>query len=252
MHEQLWFTAFLNKILAAPALALLNALHIQPADPAHPISNPVSMQIFVVLLLLVMFLVVRGTLSVANPGRIQMSAEWVHGFIDGLAHDIIGHGHRRFVPFIAALGLFLLVSNLLGLIPGFLSPTQFAFVPLGCAFCTWVYYHSHGIQKQGLPHYIKHFCGPVFDLPLGLRLVMIPLMFLIEIISHTARLMSLTIRLYANMFAGDMITLAFFSLVPIGVPLIFLGLHFFVAILQAFIFIMLTTIYLAGAVGEAH
>jgi len=173
-----------------------------------------------------------------------MSMEAVHNFFNTMAHDIIGHGHKRYVPFIVTLGLFILLSNLLGLIPGFLSPTQFAFVPLGCAIATWIYYHAHGVRKQGPVHYVAHFAGPV---P-----AMAPLMFPIEIISHTARLMSLTIRLWANIFAGDLITLAFFSLVPIGLPLLFLGLHFFVAILQTFIFVILTTIYLAGAVGESH
>jgi F-type H+-transporting ATPase subunit a len=244
MHEQLWFTAFLNKFLAAPALALLHALGIHPHDAAHPISNAVAMQVFVFGILLILFLLVRSRLSVEKPGRLQMSMEAVYGFFNGLAHDIIGHGHKRYVPFIVTLGLFILLSNLLGLIPGFLSPTQFAFVPLGCAIATWIYYHMHGVRHQGVVHYVKHFGGPV---P-----AMFPLMFVIEIISHTARLMSLTIRLWANIFAGDLITLAFFSLVPVGLPLLFLGLHFAVAVLQAFIFVILTTIYLAGAVGEAH
>jgi F-type H+-transporting ATPase subunit a len=244
MHEQLWFTAFLNKFLATPALALLNALGIHPHDPAHPISNAVAMQVFVFGILLIAFLLVRSRLSVEKPGRLQMSMEAIYGFFNNLAHDIIGHGHKRYVPFIVTMGLFILLSNLLGLVPGFLSPTQFAFVPLGCAISTWIYYHAHGFRQQGPVHYIAHFAGPV---P-----AMAPLMFPIEIISHTARLMSLTIRLWANIFAGDLITLAFFSLIPIGLPLIFLGLHFAVAILQAFIFVMLTTIYLAGAVGEAH
>ncbi len=244
MHEQLWFTAFLNKFLAAPALALLHALHIQPHDPAHPISNAVAMQVFVCLVLVVVFLLVRSSLSVEKPGRMQMSMEAVYGFFNTLAHDIIGHGHKRYVPFIVTMGLFVVLSNLLGLIPGFLSPTQFAFVPLGCAISTWVYYHAHGFRQQGPVHYVAHFAGPV---P-----AMAPLMFPIEIISHTARLMSLTIRLWANIFAGDLITLAFFSLIPVGLPLLFLGLHFAVAVLQAFIFVMLTTIYLAGAVGESH
>ena len=244
MHEQLWFTAFLNKFLAVPALALLNLLGIHPHDPAHPISNAVAMQLFVVGVLLILFLLVRSSLSVEKPGALQHSFEAIHGFFNNLCHDIIGHGYKRYVPFVATMGFFVLLSNLLGLIPGFLSPTQFYFVPLGCAIATWVYYHMHGVRQQGPVHYIKHFGGPV---P-----AMFPLMFVIEIISHTARLMSLSIRLWANIFAGDLITLAFFSLIPIGLPLLFLGLHFAVAILQAFIFVILTTIYLAGAVGEAH
>ena len=91
---------------------------------------------------------------------------------------------------------------------------------------------------------MKHFLGPMWWLA--------PLMLPLEIISHLARLMSLTIRLYANMFAGDMVTLVFFSLIPLGVPVIFLGLHIGVALLQAYIFVLLTTVYLAGAVATEH
>ena len=92
--------------------------------------------------------------------------------------------------------------------------------------------------------YLKQFMGPMW----WLSWLMIP----IEIISHLARVMSLTIRLYANMFAGDMVTLVFLSLVPIGIPVIFLGLHIGVALLQAYIFVLLTMVYLAGAVSEEH
>jgi F-type H+-transporting ATPase subunit a len=92
--------------------------------------------------------------------------------------------------------------------------------------------------------YLKHFAGPVWWLA--------PLMIPIEIISHLARMMSLTIRLYANMFAGDLVTLVFFSLVPLAIPVVFLGLHVFVSLLQAYIFVLLTTVYLAGAVAEEH
>ena len=141
------------------------------------------------------------------------------------------------------LMLFILSSNLLGLIPGFESPTALAVVPLGCAICAFVYYNLQGLKHSG-PAYLKHFLGPVWWLA--------PLMVLIEIVSHLARMLSLTLRLYANMYAGDMVTLVFFSLIPIGVPIIFLGLHIFVSGLQAYIFVLLTTVYLSGAVAEAH
>jgi len=116
-------------------------------------------------------------------------------------------------------------------------------VPLGCAIVTWCYYQMHGLRANGLG-YIKHFMGPVWWLS--------PLMLLIEIFSHLARLMSLTIRLYANMFAGDMVTLIFFSLIPVGVPVLFLGLHFGVALIQTFIFVVLAMVYLGEASAHAH
>ena len=116
-------------------------------------------------------------------------------------------------------------------------------VTLGCAFLAWVYYQAHGFRHHGIG-YLKHFLGPVW----WLAWLMLP----IEIVSHLARMMSLTIRLYANMFAGDLVTLVFFSLIPIGVPVLFLALHIGVSFLQTYIFVLMTTIYLAGAVAEEH
>ena len=105
------------------------------------------------------------------------------------------------------------------------------------------YYQVHGFKHSGVG-YLKHFAGPM---PL-----LAPLMVPIEIISHLARVLSLTIRLFANMFAGDLVTLVFFSLIPIGIPIVFMGLHIGVSLLQAYIFVLLTTVYLAGAVAEEH
>jgi len=139
--------------------------------------------------------------------------------------------------------MFILIGNLMGLVPGLESPTANAVVPLGFALVTFVYYHYHGIRANGWS-YIKQFLGPVWWL--------YPLMLPIEIISHFARVLSLTVRLYANMFAGDMVTLAFFSLIPIGVPLLFLGLHFGVAIIQAYVFMILATVYLSLATAHDH
>jgi len=153
---------------------------------------------------------------------------------------------------LVALGLFILISNLIGLIPGLESPTASPVVPLGCAVCAFLYYHWHGFKRQGIG-YLKQFLGHQDpSTPIFIRLPVSLLMLVIEPISHLARVLSLTIRLYANIFAGDMVTLVFFSLVPVVVPVVFLGLHLFVALLQAFIFVLLTTVYLSGAVGEEH
>ena len=244
MHEQLWITELLNKLIGGPVSALLNAIGVHPHDAHNPIPDYVAMQIVVALILLVFFILVRSRLSVESPNGFQHAAESIHEMMDNQAHDTIGHGYKRYVPWIVTMGLFIVLGNLIGLVPGFLSPTQFPAVPLGCAIATFIYYNMHGVRQQGPVHYAAHFGGPVWWLA--------PLMFPIEIISHSARIMSLTIRLYANMFAGEMVTLAFFSLVPIGVPLLFLGLHLGVSLLQAYIFVLLTMIYLAGAVAEEH
>lgn len=245
MEEQLWFTQLLNKWFAVPANALLHALGITPHHAAAPINDMVAMEVLVALILLVFFILVRARLSVQSPGPVQHVAEMLNGFIDEQSRDIIGHHNARYIPYLAVLGSFVLISNVIGLIPGFMSPTQVPGVPLGCAIFTFVYYHFHGVRHQGPITYLKHFAGPMPAIAW--------LMFPIEIISHSARLMSLTIRLYANMFAGEMVTLAFFSLVPLAVPVAFMALHLGVAFIQAYIFVLLTMIYLAGSVGEeAH
>ena len=251
MHEQLWFTALLNKYLAAPAAAALSPLGIH--FPHYVFNNVVAMEILVALLLLVFFIMVRMRLSVENPRGVQHVAEMIEEFINNQSRDVIGPHSEKFTPFLATLGVFILVSNLLGLVPGFESPTAAPVVPLGCALLTFVYYHFHGIREVGIVKYIAHFMGPQDStMPVGLRIFMAVMLFPIEIFSHLARIMSLTIRLYANMFAGDMVTLAFFSLIPLLVPVAFLFLHLGVAMIQTYIFVLLATAYLSGAVAEAH
>jgi F-type H+-transporting ATPase subunit a len=243
MPEQLWFTAILNHWFGALVRALLRALHIEPRFPQAPITNGVAMEVLVFAVLVTLFVLTRLRLSVARPGALQHTFEVVHDFVEGQSHDIIGPHSEGFTPFLTVLALFILLCNLIGLIPGFESPTALPVVPVGCAICAFVYYQTQGFKHHGIA-YLKHFAGPMW----WLAIIMVP----IEIISHLARMLSLTIRLYANMYAGDMVTLVFFSLVPVGVPIVFLGLHLGVSALQAYIFVLLTTVYLAGAVAEEH
>jgi len=243
MLTQLLFTRVLNHHFAAPVTALLHAVHVQPINPAAPISNAFAMELLVFLVLLAYFVIVRLTLSVEKPAPVQHMAEMTHEFVSSQGEQIIGHGYERFVGYLTVLGLFILLSNLLGLIPGLESPTANVVVPLGFALVTFVYYHYHGVRANGFA-YIKQFLGPVWWL--------YPLLLPIEIISHCARVLSLTVRLYANMFAGDLLTIAFFSLVPIGIPLVFLGLHLGVAVIQAYVFMLLAAIYLSLAVAHDH
>jgi F-type H+-transporting ATPase subunit a len=243
MPEQLWFTEILNHFFAGPVTGLMQALHIHPEYAQAPITNAVAMQLLVFLFLVAVFALVRTRLSVDNPGGLQHVFEGAHGFVEGQSQEIIGHHSERYTPFLMTLTFFILISNLLGLIPGFESPTAVPVVPLGCAVCAFIYYQSQGFRQHGVA-YLKHFMGPMW----WLAIIMIP----IEIISHLARMLSLTVRLYANMFAGDMVTWVFFSLVPIGVPIIFLGLHLGVSLLQTYIFVLLTMVYLSGAVAEEH
>jgi F-type H+-transporting ATPase subunit a len=243
MPTQLLFTRFLNEHFAAPVTSFLNALHIHPTFPEAPISNAFAMELLVFVVLIAYFIAVRLTLSVEKPAPVQHLAEMTNEFVSEQAEQIIGHGSERFVSYLTALLLFILLANLMGIIPGLESPTASAVVPLGFALVTFLYYHYHGIRSNGIA-YVKQFLGPVWWL--------YPLLLPIEIISHLARVLSLTVRLYANMFAGDLVTLAFFSLVPIGIPLIFLGLHLGVAVVQAYVFFLLASIYLSLAVAHDH
>jgi F-type H+-transporting ATPase subunit a len=244
MPEQLAFTALLNRIFAGPVDALLRAVHIEPAYPRAPITNYLAMEIFVVCFLILLFLLVRLRLSVEHPGGLQHIFEGYHGFIQQQSREIIGHHSEAFTPFLVVLGFYILLCNLLGLVPGFESPTANPTVPLGCAIVVFFYYHAHGIHRKGAWNYAKHFAGPM---P-ALAFLMVP----IETISHIARVLSLTVRLYANMFAGDMVTLIFFSLIPVGVPVVFMGLHMGVSIVQAYVFVLLAMVYLGGAVAAEH
>ncbi|HTX75490.1 MAG TPA: F0F1 ATP synthase subunit A [Terracidiphilus sp.] len=244
MPHLYWITRLLNDLFAGAVTPLLNRVGVPPANPAAPISNAFSLEILVAFCLLVFFLIVRFTLSVEKPNPAQQLAEMIHEFTGSHADQIIGHGYQRFQAFITVILLFVLFNNLCGLFPGVETPTSVPVVPLGIAVCTFLYYNFHGIREQGFGGYMKHLAGPIWWIA--------PLLFPIEVISHLARMMSLTIRLYANMFASDLVTLVFFSLVPVAIPAVFLGLHAFVSIIQAYVFFLLSAIYLGIAVSHEH
>jgi len=244
-HEQLWFTALLNSAFAGPVTALLNAVGYPPADPAHPIANHYAMQILAALIIMIILGVVRAGVSMDKPGKLQQFLELIIDGIEGMLDDIVGHGSKVFVPMLFTLALFIFLSNVLGIVPTLATPTDQISATLGLALVAFVYYNYWGIHHHGALGYFKaSFMGPM--------LAIAPLMIPIEIVSHLARVLSLSVRLMANMIAGHNITLIFAGLVPLGLPILFEGLHMFVGVLQAYVFIMLTTVYLAGAVAEEH
>jgi len=249
--EQLTFTKFLNHLFGPAVTALLEKLGVHVKHPNAPINNPLAMELLVVLLLTLFFIAVRLRLSVERPGALQLTLEGIRSFIEGLAGEIIGHHSERFVPYLIVLGLFILLCNLLGIVPGLESPTGVPYVPLGCAIVTWFYYHFAGLRESG-PGYVKHFIGPQEGMPLIVRILLPVLIFPIEIFSHLARVLSLTVRLFANMFAGEMVTLVFFSLLPLGIPIIFEALHIGVSFIQTYIFVLLAAVYFGEAVAHEH
>ncbi len=243
MHEtELWITRIFNNHLADLGNAVLTA--VGKHAEARPWANFITMQLVVALLIMVLFALIRPRLSMDRPGKLQHILEAVHGFLRGESEDQIGHSGTYYLGYFFTLFIFILTANLIGIVPGFESPTMVPQVPLGCALATFAYYNFMGLREQGAFGYLKHFAGPM---PL-----LAPLMVPIELISHSARPLSLTIRLFANMYAGEQVTMVFLSLTYFLVPALFMGLHVFVSFLQAYIFTLLTMMYVAGAVAHEH
>ncbi len=247
MPVSLAITHLLNNLLLGVELRAFQSIGILPAEAASKafqVNQALGFELLVACGLIVFFLIVRLTLSVEQPNPAQQIAEMIHDAIGGQAEQVIGHNYERFQAFVTCIALFVLLNNLVGLIPGIVTPTSRPWVPLGLAIPTFLYYNFYGIRENGIAGYLKQIAGPIWW--------MSPLIFLSESISHLARVLSLTVRLYANMFASDLLTLVFFSMMPFAVPAIFLGLHVFVSVIQAFVFMLLTMIYLSLAVSHEH
>jgi F-type H+-transporting ATPase subunit a len=243
MHdEEIWLTRFFNEHLAGLGNSLLGLFRIQPADAAHPWANFIVMQIVVALVIVAVFTILRSRLSVDKPGTLQHLMEVLYGFLRDQSLENVGHDGPKYLTMFGTLFIFILFSNLIGVIPGLLSPTQIPYVPAGCAMIVFLYYNFLGFRNMGSWNYIKHFWGDNFWLGF--------IMFPVEIISHLARPMSLTIRLFANMFAGEKVTVVFVGLTYLVAPAVFMGLHVFVGFLQAYIFALLTMIYVSGSVAH--
>ena len=237
----------MDQLLGGVLLKLYNALGVAPANAAKDLaddSDSFKYEFLVAAGLIAFFLIVRVTLSVEKPNPAQQIAEMIHGFVGNQAEQVIGHGYERFQAFVTCIGLFIVLNNLVGLIPGVTTPTSQPWVPLGLAVLTFLYYNYYGVREQGVIGYLKHFAGPVWWMSW--------LLFPVEIVSHLARMMSLTIRLYANMLASDLLTLICFSMIPLIAPAAFLGMHAVVALIQAYVFMLLSMIYLGMAVSHDH
>ncbi|MBV9502516.1 MAG: F0F1 ATP synthase subunit A [Acidobacteriaceae bacterium] len=243
MVHELWITRIFNDYLAGPANSILNAVHFPAQDPKHPWSDWLVCEIVVVAFVLIFFGILRRRLSVDRPGKAQHIFEIAYDFFRSSSEEVVGHDGPKYLAFFGTIFLFILFLNIVGLIPGFDSPTMYPMVPLGFAVTTFLFYHYTGVRAHG-PGYIKQFFGPM--------LLLAPLMLPIEIISHCARPLSLTVRLFANMFAGEQVYLTFITLTKLLVPVLFLGLHLFVSFLQAYIFMLLAMVYVGGAVSHEH
>jgi len=159
-QTEIWLTKIFNDHLAGLGNSILSLAGMPAA--ARPWSNFICMELLVVLIIVVLFAVLRSTLSVARPGKFQQIFELIYEFIDGQANDLVGHAGHRYLAFFGMLFIFVLFANLIGLIPGFEAPTMYPYVPAGCAVATFLYYNLVGVQVNGLWKHLKHFAGPVW------------------------------------------------------------------------------------------
>ncbi|HEY3382311.1 MAG TPA: F0F1 ATP synthase subunit A [Vicinamibacterales bacterium] len=247
LEHSLWIVQFVNALLGPLVAAALRPLgyHFEPGQEVIPDFLVMCLLILVVLSVLCLF--IRSRLSVENPGKLQILLEDVVGFLNGMMDEYIGPKGRSYTTLVGTMFIFILVGNLMGLVPGLKSPTSNINVTLGCALTVFVYYQFHGFKEQGILGYMKHFLAPA-----GAPIWIAPIYLPVELISHLSRVLSLSVRLFGNIFGEDLVILILFSIVPFVAPLPMMFLGLITATLQAYIFAMLTTIYLAGAVVVDH
>jgi F-type H+-transporting ATPase subunit a len=208
----------------------------------HYVPEHVTYTLFVFVILVLLSVLATRRLAV-YPGQAQNVMEVIIGGFDGLLNEIMGHNGRKFFPLVATIGLFILFSNLLGIIPGFESPTANINTNAAMAIVVFLSTHVVGVKEHGLK-YFKQFLGPVWWL--------IPLMLPIEVISHISRPLSLTFRLFGNIKGEDIVLLVVLFLVPWFVPLPVFVLMIFTSLVQTLVFMLLTMMYIAGAMEEGH
>ncbi len=228
-----------HSILYEPFNALVKPL-LGFAVPDH-----VIMALLVLLVSCIVFPLISRKISRDNPGGVQQFLELIVGGLRALLADIVGPHSERFLYIIGAFAVFIFVSNIFGLFFFLQPPTGNVNTTFGLGLTAFLYYNYQGIKTQGFVHYIAHFAGPIWWLA--------PLMFPIELIGHFARILSLGMRLFGNIFGEHTATGIFMGMLPFVVPWPMMGLGIFGAFLQTFVFIMLTMVYIGGAVAtEEH
>jgi F-type H+-transporting ATPase subunit a len=203
----------------------------------------VSHTILVSLVILILAKLATGSLKQVPKGSQNIFEAYIEGVMS-MARDVIGSDEKakKYIPLIATLGIIVFFSNMIGVVPGFESPTANINFTLSLALIVFIYYNFEGIKDKGVIKYFKHFAGPVWWLAW--------LMFPIEIISHISRIISLSFRLFGSISGDDMFLMVLLMLAPWIAPLPAFALLFAFGILQAFIFMMLTTVYIGGAIAE--
>jgi F-type H+-transporting ATPase subunit a len=240
LEHSLWIVDAFNRVFGPPLAAALGLLGVEVRDPLHLVPDFIVVALVVAALLVVLLGLASRRLALVPSGR-QSVLEVVVQAFDGLLADTIGPEGRKYLPVVGTVGLFVFGCNLIGLVPGFMAPTSKLNATLGCALVVFLYYHWQGVKSQGLK-YFKHFVGPIPALA--------PLMIPIEIISHFSRPVSLSMRLFGNIFAEELLIVIIASIIPFFLPLPFMAVAIFTSLIQAFVFVLLSCIYIAGAVAH--
>ena len=240
LEHSLWLVDAFNRVFGPPIAAVLGLVGIKVPDPLHAVPDYLVM-VFIVAVLLVVLLGLASRKLALVPGGRQNIAEMIVQMFEGLIVDTVGPEGRKYLPVVATVGLFVFGCNMIGLLPGLMSPTSKLNVTLGCALVVFFYYHAQGVKAQGLK-YFKHFMGPIPALA--------PLMIPIEIISHFSRPVSLSMRLFGNIFAEELLIVIMASIIPFFLPLPFMAVAIFTAVIQSFVFVLLSCIYISGAVAH--
>lgn len=212
--------------------------------------SPVAAGLLSLSILTVLGLIYRGAVAASDysaipDGKLSIRTviDSIIDFIVNLGQDVIGHDYKPFLPLLCSLFMFIFVSNLLGLIPGFPPATESMSTNLAMGFTVFLVYNVAGIKANGIG-YLKHFFGPVWWLA--------PLLLLIEVISHVVRPISLSLRLYGNIFGDHLVLSVFSGLLPLVLPALLLFFGLLVATLQSFVFTLLTSIYISVATAHDH
>lgn len=236
--------ALLTWLLGAPPEGWRKAMGVA-GEPGIWLPDHVIMALLVVVLIAALLVTVRRRLSLERPSAMQQVLELLLTGLRNLADDVIGHGHGKpFIPFVATLAFFIFLSNMFGLIFFLQPPTSNTSTTFALSITAFLFYNAVGVMRVGPISYARHFVGPVWWL--------FPLMVPLEIISHLARVLSLALRLFGNIFGEHTATGIFMGLIPFVIPWPMMGLGLLGATIQTFIFVMLTTVYISGAVAQEH
>jgi len=185
------------------------------------------------------------------PTPIQNVFEMYIEFIDNLIKENMGEKGRKYFPLIASIGLFVFFGNLLGIIPGLESPTANLNTTMALALLVFFIYNFEGIRENGIS-YFKHFLGPVPKMTSIFAIIMALIFVIIELLSHLSRPVTLALRLFANMTGGELISVVLITLVPFLIPMPVMLIHLIAVFLQTYVFVVLTTVYIAGAITHAE